>query len=105
MSARTEAWPRPHRLTVDDYYRMAQAGVLSPNDRVELIEGEIIDMARIGSSHAAAVDLLAVPDLVNRALRRLLEPSAGRYEVDGSVKTGRVRFDPLNVEAEIDDLF
>jgi Uma2 family endonuclease len=55
MSAQTETWPRPHRLTVDDYYRMAEAGVLSPDDRTELIEGEIVDMAPIGSVHADVV--------------------------------------------------
>jgi len=58
MSAQTETWPKPHRLTVDDYYRMAEAGVLSPDDRTELIEGEIIDMPPIGSVHAEVVRLL-----------------------------------------------
>lgn len=46
---------RRHRLTVDDYYRMARAGVFAPEARVELIDGEVIDMAAIGSRHAAAV--------------------------------------------------
>ncbi len=59
MSAHSETWPRPHRLTVDEYYRMADVGLLSPDDRTELIEGEIVDMPPIGSRHAAAVALLA----------------------------------------------
>jgi Uma2 family endonuclease len=50
--------PRRHWLTVDDYYRMAEVGILAPDARVELIEGEIIDMAPPGSPHAAVVDRL-----------------------------------------------
>ena len=69
MSAHTENWPRPHRLTVDDYYLMAEAGVLSPDDRTELIEGEIIDMAPIGSAHADVVTLLTRAPVAT--LRRL----------------------------------
>ncbi|HYP58319.1 MAG TPA: hypothetical protein VEQ35_08550 [Beijerinckia sp.] len=41
-----------HKLNVDDYYRMAEAGVLKQGERVELIDGEIIDMTPIGSGHA-----------------------------------------------------
>lgn len=44
-----------HRLTVGDYDRMVEAGVLKPKSRVELIEGEVIDMAPIGTRHHAAV--------------------------------------------------
>src|SRR5690606_4899657 len=58
MSASSETWPRPHRLTVDDYYRMAEVGVLGPDDRTELIEGEIIDMPPIGDRHADVVRIL-----------------------------------------------
>lgn len=47
-----------HRLTVDEYYRMGQAGVFAPDARVELIEGEVIDMAPIGTRHASAVKKL-----------------------------------------------
>jgi len=48
-----------HRLTVADYHRMGQVGIFSADDRVELIEGEIIDMAPIGSEHAGTVKFLA----------------------------------------------
>ncbi len=50
--------PRRHWLTVDDYYRMAEVGILDPEARVELIDGEIIDMAPPGSPHAATVHYL-----------------------------------------------
>jgi Uma2 family endonuclease len=43
------------RFTVQDYHRMAEAGILHEDDRVELIEGELIEMAAIGSRHFACV--------------------------------------------------
>jgi Uma2 family endonuclease len=46
------------RFTVDEYYRMAEANILSEDDRVELLEGEIMQMTPIGSRHAACVDRL-----------------------------------------------
>ena len=42
-------------LSVADYDRMGEAGILGPDDRVELIEGELIAMAPIGSYHAGTV--------------------------------------------------
>ena len=49
----------PRRLlTVDDYHRMAEAGILTDDDRVELIEGELVAMAPIGSEHIAASNVL-----------------------------------------------
>jgi Uma2 family endonuclease len=53
-----ERGPRRHRITVDEYYRMAEVGLLAPDARVELIEGEIIDMAPIGLEHGWVVDQL-----------------------------------------------
>jgi hypothetical protein len=38
-----------HRITVDQYYRMAEVGLLIPDKRVELIDGVIIDTAQIGA--------------------------------------------------------
>ena len=51
MSAQHER----RRFHVAEYYQMAAAGVLKPEDRVELIEGEVIKMSPIGSKHAACV--------------------------------------------------
>lgn len=50
--------PATRRFTVEEYYRMADAGVLHHDDRVELIDGEIIEMAPIGSRHASCVGRL-----------------------------------------------
>lgn len=51
------------RFTVDDYHKMADAGILDEDERVELIKGEIIEMSPVGSRHAAGI---------NRANRVLL---------------------------------
>jgi len=51
--------PSRHLITVDAFHRMGETGILGPADRVELIDGEIIDMSPIGALHAAIVDLLA----------------------------------------------
>jgi Uma2 family endonuclease len=47
--------PVRHKLTVDAYYRMGEAGIFGEDDRIELIDGDLIDMAPIGQDHAAAV--------------------------------------------------
>ena len=45
-----------HRLTRRDYHRMAEAGILGEDDRVELLEGQLIELASIGPRHALAAD-------------------------------------------------
>lgn len=53
------ATPIPRRkFTVEQYYQMAETGILAPDERVELIEGEIIEMSPIGPRHAMCVDRL-----------------------------------------------
>jgi Uma2 family endonuclease len=58
--------PTRRRLDVNAYYKMAEAGILTDPHHVELIDGEIIDMAAIGSPHAAVTNKLA--RLFTRAL-------------------------------------
>lgn len=55
-------------FTTDEYHRMAEAGILTEEDRVELIEGEIVRMSPIGSRHAASTDRLTA--LFSRRLGR-----------------------------------
>lgn len=43
------------RFTVEDYHRMAQVGIFTEDDRVELLEGDIVMMTPIGSRHASCV--------------------------------------------------
>src|SRR5687768_7285038 len=58
MSYAMEQGPRQHLITVDEFYRMGELGLLAPDARVELIEGVIIDMPTPGIPHGWAVDLL-----------------------------------------------
>lgn len=46
--------PQPFRFTVKDYYRLGELGILKEDDRVELIEGEIIMMPPIDPGHASS---------------------------------------------------
>jgi Uma2 family endonuclease len=54
MSVQLQRWT----FTVDDYHRLADVGILTEDDRVELIDGEIIKMSPIGSRHVGCVNRL-----------------------------------------------
>jgi Uma2 family endonuclease len=45
----------PHRLTFDDVLRMVEAGILDEDDRVELVNGVLVDMSPISPEHSGAV--------------------------------------------------
>lgn len=51
--------PPRHAITVEEYTRMGEARVFDSQARIELMEGEIVEMAPIGSAHAAIVNTLA----------------------------------------------
>ena len=55
---RRNPWVTRRPITVDEYHRMGEAGILTEDDRVELIEGELVAMAPIGSDHSGTVNAL-----------------------------------------------
>jgi Uma2 family endonuclease len=61
-----------HRFTTKEYYRMAETGLLRPDARVELLDGQIIDMSPIGPLHSG---------LVNRLTHLFARLPKGRYLV------------------------
>jgi Uma2 family endonuclease len=70
MPAAENTGPAPHLFTVDEYYRMGEAGVFAPELRVELLDGVIYDMPPIGPGHAGWVERAA------ELLRSALGPTA-----------------------------
>jgi Uma2 family endonuclease len=70
-----------HKFSVKDYYRMAEAGILRADERVELIEGEIFEMPPIGSPHASVVTRLHT-----LLLRRLSSENAASVRVQSPVR-------------------
>ena len=62
-----------YRFTVREYHKLAEVGILDEDDRVELLDGEIIIMSPIGYRHAKAV---------RRLNKTFVRQSKDRYEVD-----------------------
>jgi Uma2 family endonuclease len=72
---------RHRRYDVDTYYALGESGVIGPEDRTELIEGEIIPMAPIGIDHGACVVYLN-DYLVKRLGGRALVSVQGPLRLD-----------------------
>lgn len=70
------AQTKRRRFDVHQYHRMAEAGILDEDDHVELIDGEIVEMAAVGGRHIRTV---------NR-LNMLLSSPASRRELVVSVQ-------------------
>jgi Uma2 family endonuclease len=62
--------PTRAKLTTEQFHRMGDAGILPPEDRIELIDGDLIEMAPIGSQHAWTVIE------INRIISKLVGDSA-----------------------------
>lgn len=58
MAVVTDAQEPLHPLTVDDYHRMIEAGILTEDDRVELLDGALFEMSSEGPPHAVVVSRL-----------------------------------------------
>ncbi len=74
--------PTRRRFTVDEYLKLAEVGILAEDDRVELLEGEVVEMSPIGSRHAAYVDRL------DESVHDQLPRSASIVRVPGPVQFG-----------------
>jgi hypothetical protein len=79
----TTTLPARRKIDVDAYHRMAEAGIFAPDERVELIDGEILQMVPIGSEHGATVI----------RLNRLFDPAALHHRAIVAVQS------PLRLDA------
>ena len=67
----------PHRFTVEEFQRMGETGILTREDRVELIDGQIVRMTPIGPPHAGTVSALLMmlgPVIGDRAVLSAQSP-------------------------------
>ncbi len=70
MSVPSDNFYKKHITNVTEWQKMGDAGIFSPESRLELINGEIIEMAPIGSPHAGLLNRL------NKLLSNLVQESA-----------------------------
>ena len=89
------------RLSVGDYHRMIEAGILAPDEPVELIEGQLYQMAAKGTFHSAAITRikrLLEARLGNRVLLRFQDPVRLSDDSEPEPDVAVVRPDPLDYE-------
>jgi Uma2 family endonuclease len=65
-----------HKISLEEFHRMVEAGVFPEDSRLELVEGDLVEMSPIGPKHAAIV----------RRLTARFAPLAARGEVLLSVQ-------------------
>jgi len=65
-----------HRFSVEQYHRMIDAGIFAPEDRLELIHGELVTMSPINRRHAACCGRISylLERLGRRAMKRIQDP-------------------------------
>lgn len=88
-------------LTVRDYHRMVESGILAADERVELIEGQIFRMAAKGTAHSAGVtriDRICSQALEGLALVRLQDPVQLSDFSEPEPDVAIVNLDPLDYE-------
>lgn len=79
--ARCQIVAATYTLSVAQYDRMIEAGILPENEHIELIEGEIIEMAALGRRHASRVNLLA-ESLTEQSRRRYIVSVQNPIQLD-----------------------
>lgn len=73
---------KTRRFNVEEYHRMGEVGILGEDDRVELVGGELVEMAPIGTRHLSCVVGLT---------HLLVEAASGRWfvSVQNPIRLGR----------------
>lgn len=93
---------RPYRFSSDDYIRLGAEGILSRDDRVELVDGEIIEMGPIGPRHSKCV-----ARLIERLTARRAPGTEVRVQDVLRVREGRTAHPDLGLyllrEGEFED--
>lgn len=107
----TTSPPTRYRFTVKEFLRMGEVGIFAEDDRLELIEGEIIEMSPIGDPHAYCVDrftYLLAPALHGRGIVRVQGPvsldASSRPQPDIIVLRFRGDFYPPGAPARPEDV-